>query len=59
MAWEENTMKYINKYNAEKYDQISIRVPRGEKGRIKQAADKEGMSMTAYIVSAIEEKMNK
>ena len=59
MAWEENTMKYINKYNAEKYDQISIRVPRGEKERIKQAADKEGMSMTAYIMSAIEEKMNK
>lgn len=57
MAWEENTMKYINKYNAEKYDQVSIRVPRGEKERIKEAADRAGMSMAAYIMSAIEEKM--
>ncbi len=59
MAWEENTIKYINKYNAEKYDQISFRAPRGDKERIKAAAEKAGMSMAAYIMSAVEEKISK
>ena len=59
MAWEENALEYIRKYNAEKYDQISFRVPRGEKERIKEAADQAGMSMAAYIMSAVEEKISK
>lgn len=59
MTWEENAMKYIRKYNEEKYDQISFRVPRGGKERIKEAASKEGMSMAAYIMSAVEEKISK
>lgn len=59
MAWEENALKYISKYNAEKYDQISFRVPRGDKERIKTAAEKAGMSMAAYIMSAVKEKISK
>lgn len=59
MAWEENALEYIRKYNAEKYDQISFRVPRGEKERIKEEANKEGVSMAAYIMNAVEEKISK
>lgn len=59
MAWEENALEYIRRYNAEKYDQISFRVPRGEKERIKEEANKEGMSMASYIMSAVEEKISK
>ncbi len=57
MAWQENAMKYINKYNMEKYDQISFRVSRGEKEKIKNAAKQAGMSMAAFIKSAVEDKM--
>ena len=59
MAWEENALEYIRRYNAEKYDQISFRAPRGDKERIKAAAEKAGMSMAAYIMSAVEEKISK
>ncbi len=51
-------MEYIKRYNTEKYDQVIFRVPRGNKDKIKYAADQEGMSMNAYIMSAVEEKMN-
>ncbi|MBF1694651.1 MAG: DUF1778 domain-containing protein [Selenomonas sp.] len=36
-----------------------MEVPKGTKAVIKAAAEKEGKSMTAYIMEAVNEKMNK
>ncbi len=46
-------IKYINAYNREKYDRITIMVPSGRKEDIKKRAKKKGMSVNEYIISAI------
>lgn len=48
-----------NKYNAKAYDQIPIRVKSGEKEKIRAYAEKEGLSLNAYIVGLIERDMER
>lgn len=43
----------------EKYDRIQLVVPKGEKDLIKAAADQAGESVSAYIVSAVRERMKR
>lgn len=45
------------KYNATNYDRIEIKVPKGDKEKISQAATKAGQSVNAYINQAIRERM--
>lgn len=47
------------KYNDKAYDQINFRVKKGEKERIAEAAQNAGVSLNAYIVQAVEEKMGR
>ena len=47
------------KYNAKTYDRINIAVSKGRKEIIKAAADNHGQSINAYIVSAIDEKLER
>jgi len=49
----------VRKYNEKSYDRIEIVVPRGDKERIKTAAEQEGTSVNSYINKAIREKMQK
>lgn len=49
---KDSMRKAIDKYNA-KFDEIKIRVPHGEKEKIKQLASNKGMSVQAYIISLI------
>ena len=56
MGWQENKIKYTNAYNKERYDRIVLSVPKGMKEKIKASAEKAGMSITAYILSAIEKQ---
>lgn len=46
-----------NKYNDKAYDRINYVVQAGYKQIIKDAADKSGLSVNAYITKAIEEKI--
>ncbi len=48
-----------NKYAAKAYDRINIAVPKGRKNEIKALADTWGQSINAYIISAIDEKMDR
>lgn len=59
MGWVENKLARTKEYNKENYEQIKLQVPKGTKEVIKAAAEKEGKSMTAYIMEAVNEKMNK
>lgn len=59
MGWIENKLARTREYNKENYEQIVMRVPKGVKEKIKAAAEKEGKSMTSYIMGAVNEKMNK
>lgn len=59
MGWVENKIKRTREYNRENYEQLKMQVPKGTKAVIKAAAEKEGKSMTAYIMEAVNKKMNK
>lgn len=43
----------------DKYDRIQVVLPKGEKDTIKAAADLAGESVSAYIVNAVRERMER
>lgn len=47
------------RYNAKAYDRINIAVSKGRKEIIRAAAESHGQSINAYIVSAIDEKLER
>lgn len=51
--------KAVNKYVREKYDRINVTMPKGKKEVIKAHASRHGLSVTAYINAAIDEKIEK
>ena len=59
MGWVENKIARTREYNREKYEQITMRVPKGTKEKIKTAAEADGMSLTAYIMAAVNKAMTK
>jgi uncharacterized protein (DUF1778 family) len=48
-----------NKYQAKKYDRHSLLIPKGRKEIYQAAADASGQSLTAYIIEAIEQRMER
>lgn len=54
-----NKIAYDNAYIAKAYDRINLTVPKGQKEKIKAAADAVGVSVNAYISKAIAEKMER
>lgn len=42
------------KYRAKAYDRIELQVPKGTRDRWRALAEREGKSLTAYIVSRVE-----
>lgn len=53
MAKAFDQISYINEYNKEKYDRITILVPKGKKEQIREKAKAEGKSVNEYIIGAI------
>lgn len=51
--------KATRKYNAKTYDRIEITVPKGDKEKIKTAAEQAGESVNSFINAAIQGKMHK
>ena len=45
------------KYNAKAYDRLYIVVPKGNKDKIRAAADAAGQSVNAYILQAVRQRM--
>lgn len=56
---KQEQIRYMNRYNKNKYDRISLMAPKGHKEKIKEAANAENMSMNEYIMSAIAARMEK
>ena len=50
---------YNNSFNAEKYDRISLMVPKGDKEIIKAHAEARGEKTNAFINRAIRETMER
>ena len=47
-----------DRYNRKAYDEIKLRVYKGRKAYLQAAADKAGLSLSAYIVKAVERQMS-
>lgn len=48
-----------DRWNAKAYDEIKVRVQKGQKDQIQDAAAAAGMSVNAYINAAITEKIDR
>lgn len=59
MAVTDAQKRATTKYTRENYDKILVTIPKGERDGIKRAAESAGMSMNAFIVAAIKEKIEK
>ncbi|WP_231506221.1 transcriptional regulator [Paenibacillus sp. UNC451MF] len=51
--------KAKEKYNAANYDQVKLMVKKGDRERIDREAALHGMSRNAFILAAIEEKIER
>ena len=51
--------EYVNKYQRENYDRITILRKAGEKKKIDAIAKEKGMSTTQFINSCIDEKLKR
>ncbi|ANU40464.1 hypothetical protein ADH75_13580 [Flavonifractor plautii] len=47
----------VGKYEKENYDKVLLRLPKGNREKIKTHAQQKGMSLNAYIVDLIEKDM--
>ena len=48
-----------NDYNRKNYDRVSVMLPAGERDKIREIAKSQNKSLNAFILEAIEEKVNK
>lgn len=46
-----------NEYNKKNYERVSVMLPAGEREKVRTAAKSQGLSLNAYIIEAIREKM--
>lgn len=53
MNRKETQIERARKFNAENYEKITFRVPKGMHGRIKAAAEAAKLSTNAYILAAV------
>ena len=51
--------KANEKWNAKAYDEIKVRVPKGQKEVIQAAAEQTGESVNTYIKNAIAQRMER
>ena len=49
----------MKKYNAKAYEEIKVRVYKGEKGKIKNHAEQHGESLNGFVKRAIDETIER
>lgn len=59
MAYTEATNKAVQKYISKKYDQIAIRIPKGDREKYKQLAESKGKSLNAFIIQLLNDEINR
>lgn len=57
--YTEAQAKAAKKYLKESVEDVRIRVPKGQKAIIKDHAEKQGESMNAFVIRAIDETMKR
>ena len=51
--------KAVSKYMKENYDELKVRIPKGQKETVKAHAEAQGESLNAFINRAINETMER
>ncbi len=59
MAYKPSQSKAVTKYISKAYDQVSLRIPKGERERYKAHAESKGTSLNALIIELLEEDIKK
>ena len=49
----------VGRYESANYDKVLVRIPKGERDKIKAAADKAGESLNGYITTAVAQRMER
>lgn len=57
MAYTKAGCKAVNRYNAKNYEQIPLRVKKGQRAQIKAYAEQKGLSLNGYLYGLIEYDM--
>ena len=52
-----NNLEYINKYQKEKYDRITVMADKGKKEEWKTAAKLKNMSLSQFVMFCVNEKI--
>jgi len=50
---------YVNEYQKEKYDRITVMAAKGKKEKYQAAAKKAGLSLSAFVEMCVDEKILK
>ncbi len=58
MAYTQASNKAVQKYNKNNYDDLRIRVKKGQAEKIKARAESKGLSLNSYINKLISDDMN-
>lgn len=60
MAWtKEKSTQYKNEWNAKKYDQVRLNVPKGKREIYKSFAESQGKSLNALIIELLDERISR
>lgn len=59
MAYSDAQNKAVQRYISKTYDQVSLRIPKGQREKIQTYADQLGKSLNGYIVDLIYVDMKK
>ena len=51
--------KAKRKYNEKNYDRLTMNIKKGRKDELKTIADGQGLSLNAFVLSAIDEKIDR
>lgn len=59
MAYSKSSNKAVQQYIKKTYDQVSLRMPKGQREKIQSFAELRGKSLNMYIMELIEEDMKR
>lgn len=58
-AKKEDAIKYVNAYQKEKYDRITVMASKGKKAEYEAAAKFKGMKLSAFIQDCVEKELER
>lgn len=58
-ANKEDAYDYVNKYQKEKYDRITVMAAKGKKAEYEAAAKFKGMKLSAFVQDCVEKELER